>query len=98
VLGLESVKDGEGNIIQEAPLSLWANFRQRSLDVAILEINNKTDLTIEVASIERAKHRRVTFVTFLIDEKAVLMTVQKVQSDSWHGNGSFYNATLHDRV
>jgi hypothetical protein len=37
VLGLESVKDVDCNIIQEAPLSLWANFRQRSLDVAILE-------------------------------------------------------------
>jgi hypothetical protein len=27
VLGLESVKDGAGNIIREASLSLWANFR-----------------------------------------------------------------------
>jgi hypothetical protein len=33
VLGLESVKDAEGNVIQEAPLSFWANFRQRALDV-----------------------------------------------------------------
>jgi hypothetical protein len=30
VLGLEPVKDAESNIIQEAPLSLWANFRQRA--------------------------------------------------------------------
>jgi plasmid replication initiation protein len=30
VLGLESVKDDAGNIIQEAPLQLWANFRQRA--------------------------------------------------------------------
>jgi plasmid replication initiation protein len=44
VLGLESVKDAEGNVVQEAPLSLWANFRQRALDVAILEINKKTDI------------------------------------------------------
>ena len=41
LLGLESVKDAEGNIIQEAPLSLWANFRQRALDVAILGISRK---------------------------------------------------------
>jgi hypothetical protein len=34
LLGLESVTDAEGNIVQEAPLSLWANFRQRALDVA----------------------------------------------------------------
>lgn len=53
VLGLESVKDGEGNIIQEPPLSLWANFRQRALDVAILEINKKTDLKIAIESLER---------------------------------------------
>ena len=26
VLGLQSVKDAEGNIIQEAPLPIWANF------------------------------------------------------------------------
>jgi hypothetical protein len=28
VLGLMSVKDAAGNVIQEAPLQLWANFRQ----------------------------------------------------------------------
>jgi hypothetical protein len=41
LLGLESVKDAEGNVIQEAALSLWANFRQRALDIGILEINNR---------------------------------------------------------
>jgi hypothetical protein len=40
VLGLQSVKDAEGNIIQEAPLPIWANFRQRA-DVAISEIIQK---------------------------------------------------------
>jgi hypothetical protein len=44
VLGLESVKDAAGNIIQEAPLAVWANLRQRALDTAIAEINKKTDL------------------------------------------------------
>jgi len=38
VLGLESVKDAAGNIIQEAPLAVWANLRQRALDTAIAEI------------------------------------------------------------
>jgi plasmid replication initiation protein len=71
VLGLESVKDADGNIIQEAPLPIWANFRQRALDVAILEINRKTDIKIEVKSLERSKHRRVTSVTFSIQEQAV---------------------------
>ena len=40
VLGLESVKDTDGNVIKEPPLPIWANFRQRALDVAILGINN----------------------------------------------------------
>jgi plasmid replication initiation protein len=70
VLGLESVKDA-GKIIQEAPLSLWANFRQRALDPAILEINKKTDLKIAVESLERENHRRVAAVTFAIEEQAV---------------------------
>jgi plasmid replication initiation protein len=65
-----SVKDVDGKTIKEPPLSLWANFRQRALDPAMLEINNKTDLKIEVESIERAKHRRVAFVTFAIEEQA----------------------------
>jgi plasmid replication initiation protein len=71
VLGLESVKDPEGNVIQEAPLPVWANFLQRALDVAIREINKKTDINIEIESLERSKHRRVTSVTFAIDEQAV---------------------------
>jgi plasmid replication initiation protein len=71
VLGLQSVKDAEGNIIQEAPLPIWANFRQRALDVAILEINKKTDLHIEIESLERSKHQRVTSVTFTIEEQTV---------------------------
>jgi len=66
MLGLESVKDAEGNILKEAPLSIWANFRQRALDVAIKEINKKTDLRIKLASIERSKHRRVVALNFTI--------------------------------
>ena len=30
VLGLESVKDADGNVIREARLAAWANFRQRN--------------------------------------------------------------------
>jgi hypothetical protein len=72
VLGLESVQDAAGNVIQEVPLSLWANFRQRALDVAIAEINKKTDLKIEIESLEQAKHRRFIGVNFVIKEQAVL--------------------------
>ena len=71
LLGLESVKDAEGNIIQEAPLPIWANFRQRALDIAIAEITKKTDLKIAIKSLERSKHRRVDSVTFAIKEQGV---------------------------
>jgi plasmid replication initiation protein len=71
VLGLESVKDAEGNVIKEAPLPVWANFRQRALDIAILEINAKTDLRLKLTSIERSKHRRVVALEFAIKTRAI---------------------------
>jgi hypothetical protein len=57
VLGLGSVKDTDGNIIQEAPLPVWANLRQRALDTAMTEITKKTDISIEIESLERSLHR-----------------------------------------
>ena len=71
VLGLESVKDPDGNVIQEAPLPVWANFRQRALDIAISEINKKTDLSIALESLEQSKYRRVTALTFAIKAQAI---------------------------
>ena len=71
VLGLESTKDADGNVIREAPLPIWANFQQRALGVAILEVNAKTDLNIELASIERSKHRRVEALKFTIKTQSV---------------------------
>jgi plasmid replication initiation protein len=71
VLGLESVKDAAGNLIQEPPLPIWANFRQRALDTAIAEINEKTDLNILLESLERSKHRRVTALIFTIKTQAI---------------------------
>jgi hypothetical protein len=68
---LESIKDAEGNIIKEAPLPVWANFQQRALDVAILEVNTKTDLKVNLASTERSKDRRVVALNFLIKTQAV---------------------------
>jgi Initiator Replication protein len=70
VLGLESVQDAEGKIIQEAPLPVWANFRQRALDTAIAEITKKTDLKIAIESLARSKHWRVTSVTFSIEAQS----------------------------
>jgi len=37
VLGLDSVKDAEGNVIREARLTAWANFRQRALNVSVAD-------------------------------------------------------------
>jgi plasmid replication initiation protein len=71
VLGLESVKNADGNIIRAAPLPVWANLRQRALNLAIAEINGKSDLNIAIGSLERSKHRRVMSVTFVIEEQAV---------------------------
>ena len=71
VLGLESVKAVDGNVIQEPHLPIWANFRQRALDVAIAEINKKTDLAIKLKSIEQSKYRRVVALTFAIKTQAM---------------------------
>jgi hypothetical protein len=74
VLGFASVKDVDGNVIHEAPVPVWANFRQRALYVAITEINKKTDLGkdlgIKLSSIERSKHRRVVALNFIIRAQA----------------------------
>jgi plasmid replication initiation protein len=71
VFDLESVKDTNGNVIKEAPLPVWANFQQRALDVAITQINSKTDLKIKLASMERSKHRRVVALKFTIKAQPV---------------------------
>jgi hypothetical protein len=65
-------KDADGNVIQEAPMPIWANFRRRALDVAIAEINKKTDLKIKLASIKRSKHRRVVALDFAIKTQPIL--------------------------
>jgi plasmid replication initiation protein len=67
VLGLDSVKDADGNVVREARLAAWANFRHRALDTAISEINKKTDLNITLKSLEQAEHGRVTALTLAIE-------------------------------
>jgi plasmid replication initiation protein len=71
VFGLESVKDADGNVIKEAPLPVWANFQQRALDVALAEVNAKTDLKIKLASLQRSKHRRVIALDFAIKTQPI---------------------------
>ena len=70
------------DVIQEAPLPDWANFRQRALDIAVVEITKKTDLKISIKSLERSKDRRVTSVTFAIEEQAVQMATEPVKPRS----------------
>jgi plasmid replication initiation protein len=53
LFGLEPAKDADGKIIREAGLSLWGNFRQRALNFAMAEINKKTDLRVEIESLEK---------------------------------------------
>jgi plasmid replication initiation protein len=71
VLGLQSLRDADGNMIQEAPLPVWANLRQRALDTAITEINRKTDLKISLEQLGRSRHRRITTLTFEIKAQAI---------------------------
>ena len=71
VLGLQSVRDADGKMIQEAPLPVWANLRQRALDTAITEINRKTDLKISLEELGRARHRRITTLTFEIKAQPI---------------------------
>jgi len=61
-----SMRRPAGNIIQEAPLAVWANLRQRALDTAIAEINKKTNLNIALESLGRSAHRRVKTLTFAV--------------------------------
>jgi hypothetical protein len=58
-------------------LPIWANFRQRALDVAIREINPKTDLRIKLASIERSKHCRVVELNFTTKTQEIPPAIQK---------------------
>jgi plasmid replication initiation protein len=71
VLGLDSLKDADGKVIREARLAAWANFRQRALNIAIAEINSKTDLNIALESLEQAEHGRATALIFAIKTQAV---------------------------
>jgi plasmid replication initiation protein len=71
VLGLDPVKDADGKVIREARLAAWANFRQRALNIAITEINAKTDLNIALKSLKKAEHSRVAVLIFAIKARTV---------------------------
>jgi hypothetical protein len=47
ILGLEDIRDNSGRVVQEAPLEVWANVKQRALDPALKEINKHSDIQLE---------------------------------------------------
>jgi Initiator Replication protein len=66
ILGLEDVKDNSGRVVQDAPLELWANLKQRALDVALKEINKESDIKLELEFVGRGAFRKVLSLGFRI--------------------------------
>jgi plasmid replication initiation protein len=65
-LGLEDIKDNSGRVVQEGPLELWANVKQRALDHALKEINKHSDIQLELEFIGRGTFRKVLSLGFRI--------------------------------
>jgi plasmid replication initiation protein len=66
ILGLEDIKDNSGRVIQDAPLELWANLKQRALDVALKEINKESDIRLELEFTGLGAFRKVLSLDFRI--------------------------------
>ena len=66
ILGLEDVKDKSGMVVQDAPLELWANVKQRALDHALREINRQSDIHLEIEFVGRGAFRKVLSLGFRI--------------------------------
>ena len=71
ILGLEDIKDNSGRVIQDALLELWANLKQRALDVALKEINQQSDIQLELEFIGRGAFRKVLSLGFRINGRNV---------------------------
>ena len=69
VLGLEDIRDSSGKVVQEAPLEGWAAVKQRALDHALREINEHSDISLEVESTGRGSYRKVQSLTFRVRAK-----------------------------
>ena len=69
VLGVDEVTDEQGSVISEKCLVHWPNLKQRAIDRALHEINEKTDLSIRLVAVGQAKYRRVLSLAFEIKEK-----------------------------
>jgi plasmid replication initiation protein len=66
ILGLEDVRDNSGKVVQNSPLELWANVKQRALDHALKEINNQSDIQLEIEFVGRGLFRKVLSLAFRI--------------------------------
>ena len=66
ILGLEEIKDNSGRVVQEAPLELWANVKQRALDQALGEINKHSDIQLQLEFTGRGPYRKVQSLGFRI--------------------------------
>jgi hypothetical protein len=55
---------------QSEPI-FFCDWTLEALNVALAEVNTKTDLKIKLASIERSKHRRVVAFNFAIKTQAI---------------------------
>ena len=66
ILGLEDIKDKSGRVVQYAPLENWPNVKQRALDHALREINEQSDIKIEVEFVGRGVFRKVLSLGFRI--------------------------------
>ena len=66
ILGLEDVKDNSGRVVQDAPLELWANVKQRALDHALREIKRQSDIKLELEFVGRGAFRKVLSLGFRI--------------------------------
>jgi plasmid replication initiation protein len=66
IFGLEDVKDNSGRVVQDAPLELWANLKQRALDVALNEINKQSDIKLQLEFTARGAFRKVLSLGFRV--------------------------------
>jgi hypothetical protein len=69
ILGLEDIRDESGNLVQEAPLEAWANVKQRALDHALREINERSDIELKIEFTGRGNYRKVNSLGFRITAK-----------------------------
>jgi hypothetical protein len=63
---LEDIKDSSGKVVQETPLKIWANVKQRALDQAIKEINKESDIQLDLEFTGRGAYRKVLSLGFRI--------------------------------